>query len=146
MEQAPLAQSRFTSISPAKIWSSLPSAPGMIEKVFEIPSCESMNGSFATDASEAIRLANENMGVVVDSQLHYIFKRARNTNQTALRNLTPNDSDARAASIAKSISIILNREEVGARVNELMSAGQTPIDILTSALKDAKVIELKDVE
>ena len=98
-----------------------------------------------TDVSEAVRVANENMGVVVDSQLHYIFKRARNTNQTALRNLTPNDSDARAASIAKSISIILNREEVGARVNELMSAGQTPIDILTSALKDAKVIELKDV-
>lgn len=97
------------------------------------------------DISEAVRVANENMGVVVDSDLRYIFKRARNTTQTALRNLTPNDADARASSVAKCISIMLNREEVGVRVNELMSAGQTPVDILNSTLKNAKIIELKDV-
>lgn len=97
------------------------------------------------DISEAVRVANDNMGVVVDSDLRYIFKRARNNTQTALRNLTPNDADARASSIAKCISIILNREEVGVRVNELMSAGQTPVGILNSTLKTAKVIELKNV-
>ena len=97
------------------------------------------------DISEAVRVANENMGVVVDSDLRYIFKRARNNTQTALRNLTPNDADARATSIAKCISIILNREEVGVRVNELMAAGQSPVEILKSTLKTAKVIELKDV-
>lgn len=97
------------------------------------------------DVSEAVRIANSNMGVVVDSDLKYIFKRARNTNQTALRNLSPNDADANAGSIAKSISIMLNREEVGIRVNELLSAGQKPVDILKSTLKDAKVVELKDV-
>lgn len=97
------------------------------------------------DISEAVRVANENMGVVVDSDLRYIFKRARNNTQTALRNLAPNDADVRASSIAKCISIILNREEVGVRVNELMTAGQSPVDILKSTLKTAKVIELKDV-
>ena len=97
------------------------------------------------DVSEAVRLANENMGVVVDGDLRYIYKRARNTSQTALRNLTPNDADARASSIAKCISIMLNREEVGVRVNELMSAGQTPVEILNSTLKNAKVVELNNV-
>ena len=53
MLQAPLVQSMSISISPAKIWSSFPSAPGIIENVFEIPSWESLKGSFATDASDA---------------------------------------------------------------------------------------------
>ena len=40
------------SISPWKIWSSLPNAPGIIENVSEIPSCASLNGILATDASD----------------------------------------------------------------------------------------------
>lgn len=97
------------------------------------------------DASEAVRIANANMGIVVDSDLKYIFKRARNTSQTALRNLSPNDADVGAGAIAKCISIMLNRESVGARVNELISTGQKPVDILKSTLKDASVLELKNI-
>ena len=95
------------------------------------------------DVSEAVRVANENMGVVVDADVKYIFKRARNTTQTALKNLTPNSADANASSITKCISIILNREEIEVRANELISAGKTPFEILDGTLKDAKVIELK---
>lgn len=95
------------------------------------------------DVSEAVHVANENMGVVVDSNLKYIFKRARSTSQTALKNLTPNDADATSSSITKCISIMLNREDVAVRVNELIAAGQTPVNILKNTLKDASVIELK---
>lgn len=95
------------------------------------------------DVSEAVYIANENMGVVVDSDVKYIFKRARNTTQTALKNLTPNASDTGSSSVTKSISIILNREEVEVRVNELISAGKTPYEILSGTLKDEKVIELR---
>jgi len=95
------------------------------------------------DVSEAVRIANGNMGVVVDADLRYIFKRARNTSQTALKNLAPNDADATSSSITKCISIMLNREEIEVRVNELISAGQEPIEILKSTLKDVKVVELK---
>lgn len=96
------------------------------------------------DVSEAVRVANNNMGVVVDSDLKYIFKRARSTTQSALKNLTPNDADAGSSSITKCISIMLNREEVGVRVNELITAGQTPIQILKNTLKNADVLELKN--
>ena len=95
------------------------------------------------DVSEAVRIANDNMGVVVDADVRYIFKRARNTTQTALKNLTPNSADANASSITKCISIMLNREEIEVRANELMAAGKTPFEILAGTLKDAKVIELK---
>ena len=43
----------FTLSMYVKFSSSLPSAEGMMENVFEIPSCASLKGSFATDASDA---------------------------------------------------------------------------------------------
>ena len=96
------------------------------------------------DPSEAIRLANENYGVVVDSDVRYIYKRARSTSQSALKNLTPNEGDANASSVAKCISIMLTREEVGLCVSNLIEAGQTPLYILQSTLEDEKVLELRD--
>ncbi len=96
------------------------------------------------NASEAIRLANENYGVVVDSDVNYIFKRARNTTQTALGNLSPNEADAGASTMIKAISIMLKREGAGISVGDLIEAGQTPIQIITNTLKDYSVLELKD--
>ena len=96
------------------------------------------------DAGEAVRCANENYGVVVDSDLKYIFKRARNTTQTALTNLSVNEADANASSLEKAVSIMLTREGVGVSVSDLTAAGQTPLQIMQSTLKDYIVLELKD--
>lgn len=96
------------------------------------------------DASEAVKCANENYGVVVDSNLKYIFKRARNTTQTAFTNLSANEADANASSLVKAVSIMLTREGVGVSVNELISAGQNPVEIMQNTLKNTTVLELKD--
>lgn len=96
------------------------------------------------NASEAIRLANKNYGVVVDADVNYIFKRARNTTQTALGNLSANEADAGASTMIKAISIMLKREGAGIGVGDLIEAGQTPIQIITNTLKDYSVLELKD--
>lgn len=95
------------------------------------------------DAGEAVRCANENYGVVVDSDLNYIFKRARNTTQTAFTNLSANEGDANASSMVKAVSIMLTREGFGVSVNELVAAGQKPVEILQNTLKDCTVLELK---
>lgn len=95
------------------------------------------------DAGEAVRCANENYGVVVDSDLNYIFKRARNTTQTAFTNLSANEGDASASSMVKAVSIMLTREGFGVSVNELVAAGQKPVEILQNTLKDCTVLELK---
>lgn len=96
------------------------------------------------DASAAVRCANENFGVVVDSNLKYIFKRARSTSQTAFTNLSVNEADATASSMVKAVSIILTREGFGVSVSELISTGQNPVQIIQNTLKNATVLELKD--
>ncbi len=96
------------------------------------------------NASEAIKLANENYGVVVDADVNYVFKRARNTTQTALGNLSPNEADTGASSMTKAVSIMLKREGAGIGVSDLIEAGQTPIQIVRNTLKDYSVLELKD--
>lgn len=96
------------------------------------------------DAGEAVRCANKNYGVVVDSNLKYIFKRARSTSQTAFTNLAINEADATASTLMKAVSIILTREGVGVSVSDLAITGQTPMQILQSTLKESVVLELKD--
>ena len=95
------------------------------------------------DAAEAIHIANVNYGVVVDSDVNYVFKRARNTTQSALGNLSPNEEDANASSMVKCISIMLKREGAGLGVTALVEAGQTPIEIVTNTFKDYRVLELE---
>lgn len=95
------------------------------------------------DASAAVRCANENYGVVVDSNLKYIFKRARSTSQEAFANLSVNEGDANASSLVKSVSIMLTREGFGVSVSDLISTGQSPVEIMQNALKNATVLELR---
>lgn len=97
-----------------------------------------------TNVSEAILCANENYGVVVDKSLRYIYKRARSTSQTALKNIVVNADDAGASSLVKCVSAMLEREEAGLSVNELVAAGQTPYHILNTTLSDALILELSD--
>lgn len=95
------------------------------------------------DAAEAIKSANANCGVVVDSNLDYIFKRARSTTQSVFTNLVPNEADRNASSMIRCVSIMLKREEAGVPVSDLIATGQTPMEIIQSTLKDYRVLELK---
>ncbi len=95
------------------------------------------------DAGAAVRCANQNYGVVVDSDLKYIFKRARNTTQASITNMYANEADAHASSMTKAVSIMLAREGVGVSVSDLVSAGQNPLQIMQSTMKESTVLELK---
>ncbi len=97
----------------------------------------------ATDSiSEAIVLANENMGIVVDGSQNYIWMRARKTSQQAFTGLTPNDADADAGSIVKCISAMLMRKGEGVSVKSLVENGMTPKEVLENTLKDCVVLDL----
>ena len=96
------------------------------------------------DVASAIRCANENSGVVVDSKLRYIFKRARSTTQTAITNLTENEADANASSFVKALSAILTKEGVSIAVSNMMESGQTPIQVLQTTLRNSMILELKE--
>ena len=94
------------------------------------------------NVSEAILVANENLGVVVDQNRNYIWKRARATNRSAFRNIVYNEADASGGSIAKCISAMLMREDKALSVNELLQANHSPKEILQSSIPDAIVLEL----
>lgn len=96
------------------------------------------------DAGDAVRCANQQYGVVVDSDLNYIFKRARSSAQAAITNLVVNEADAGASSLVKAISIVLARENVGISVSDLVATGQTPMQVMQSTLKESQVLELKE--
>lgn len=95
-----------------------------------------------SNISEAIITANSRFGVVVDQNQRYIYKRARSTSQSYIKNLVANSADKNASGMAKCISAILEFEEAGLSVNELMQAGQTPYYILNTTLKEELILEL----
>lgn len=95
-----------------------------------------------SNISEAIICANSNYGVVVDQDLRYIYKRARSTSQSYIKNLVANTADKNASGMAKCVSAMLEFEEAGLSVNELMQAGQTPYYILNTTLKEELILEL----
>lgn len=97
----------------------------------------------ATDSiSEAILLANKQLGIVVDTKQQYIWMRAHKTNRQAFTGITPYDTDMDANSIVQCVSAILMREGVGISVKELVESGQTPKAVLENTLKDAIVLDL----
>lgn len=94
------------------------------------------------DVSEAISKANENLGIVLSEQNKYIWKRSRANQQNPFKNLEFSESDKNQSTVIQCISTILMREEKGISVSELVSAGQTPTEVLRNTLINAKVFEL----
>lgn len=94
-----------------------------------------------TDVAEAIRSADENMGVVVDEQQKYIWKRARKSVQQPLE-VQPSEADTAGTPAAKCISAMLKTENVEVSAGELLEKGDTPQEILESLLSERIVINI----
>ena len=94
------------------------------------------------DVSEAISAANKNLGIVLNEQNKYIWKRSRTNQTNPFKNLEFSESDKSENAVIKCISIMLMREEKGISVSELVSTGQTPTEVLKNTLTEANVFEL----
>ena len=94
------------------------------------------------NVSEAIIMANKEMGVVVDHNQQCIWKRSKKTAQSAFKGISVGEDDKRAGSIEQCVSAMLGFEGINMNVSELMLQGKTPIDILQNALKDVRVLNL----
>ncbi len=96
----------------------------------------------ATDSmSEAIKSANKNMGVVVDSNQSYVWMRARDNSVSPFSQVVCNQSDASGSSVVKSISAMLNYNGIGINVGEQIAAGKTAADVLQASLTDAVILD-----
>ncbi len=95
-----------------------------------------------TDVAEAIRIADENMGVVVDAKQNYIWKRAKKNLQPVL-DVQLSNADESGTPLAKCISTMLKKEGIEVSVGGLLEKGETPLEVLQSLLPGRKVIDIR---
>ena len=92
---------------------------------------------FASDnISDAIKQANDSMGVVIDSNQQYVWMRARKNAVNAFANIACNETDKDADSVVKSVSAMLTYNDVTVSVSELIGAGSSAVDVLKNNLPD----------
>ena len=95
-----------------------------------------------SDLTAAIAAADEQMGIVVDGQSHYIWKRGRQSVKSPLTGIVVGSTDADANSAAKCLSAMLGLAGENVQVNVLLSQGETPASILDSTLKDRMILDV----
>lgn len=98
---------------------------------------------YTTDrVTEAIIEANNNMGVVIDDNQRYVWKRSRKAVQPAFADMIVGAEDESAGSIAQCINAMLEKEGINISVSALIAGGETPKNILANTMKDARVFDL----
>ena len=101
---------------------------------------------FASDnISDAIKQANDSMGVVIDSNQQYVWMRARKNAVNAFANIACNETDKDADSVVKSVSAMLTYNDVTVSVSELIGAGSSAVDVLKNNLLDLQGVSSEDI-
>ena len=95
-----------------------------------------------SNVQKAIIAADEQMGIVVDSNQHYIWKRGRVSIKSPISGISVGSTDTEANTSAQCISAMMVLQGENIEVNELLAQGETPISVLSNALKDCTVLDL----
>ena len=104
------------------------------------------NVELATDSiSDAINLANNRLGVVIDSKQNYIWMRARKNSQSAFQGISCSEGDAGAGSVVGALSAMLEYNGITVSVSELVQAGNSARNVLESTMEDAIVLDISGV-
>ena len=96
----------------------------------------------ANSVTEAVQRADETMGVVIGSRQKYIWRRGRNSSQPMIGPGTVDIQDISENSVSRCLHYLLKTEEQSIDVEDLLTQGETPREILTEALTDKKILDL----
>ncbi len=96
----------------------------------------------ATSLTDAIIRGDKEVGLVVDSNGNYIWKKTRAAYKNTFTGLSVGSSDVGAPSSAQALSAMLVREGENVEVNTLLEQGETPLSILSNTLKNKTVLDL----
>lgn len=92
------------------------------------------------NAAEAVKAADEKMGVVVGEKQQYIWKRSRKTSkETVIADGTQVQGNSTAA---KCLNVILKKEGLNLDAGALLENGENAKQILQEALKECTVLDL----
>lgn len=99
--------------------------------------------SLATDdLIAAIAEADANMGIVLDNEPKYVWKRGRKSYQNTITGIAVGSSDSEASGMARALSAMLVHEGENVQVHNLIESGETPISILSRTLKGYDILDL----
>ncbi len=102
------------------------------------------DGSFesaCTSASEAIRRAHEGMGVVVDRDQNYIWKRGGRKNWTEIAGVESTGQPSDRSSLQAALEVLMSYEKVYGDVGSYLEQGSTPYEILEKNM-NGRVLDL----
>lgn len=91
---------------------------------------------------DAIDRADADMGLVVDSKSHDIWRRDKRAYVGSLSGFAVNDADKGADASTQALSAILMREKKPARVSDLTAQGKKPVQILNESLQGSLAVDL----
>ncbi|MBR5636038.1 MAG: hypothetical protein IKW81_03795, partial [Pseudobutyrivibrio sp.] len=91
---------------------------------------------------DAITMADQEMGIVLDNEPKYIWKRGRKSYQNSISPITVGSSDFEASGSARALSAMLVHEGENVQVHTLLENGETPISILSKTLKNYTILDL----
>ena len=92
--------------------------------------------------AEAVKVASEQTGVVVDGKAQYIWQQAKSVYKNTLPGMHADSSKVGTDYAERALSVILNYEGVSISVGELLDSGRTAKEILQKLLPGATVLEL----
>lgn len=97
------------------------------------------------DLTDAISVANEQMGVVLGDSQQYVWMRARKSAQSPIQ-VQVGTEDAGGTSIAQCVSAMLEQESVNIGVTALITQGKTPKEILETTMENVTALDLTGCE
>lgn len=90
--------------------------------------------------AEVIRAADDNMGVVVDAQQDYIWKRTKKTAQGGI--LSEGIQTAGSSSVSKCLGIMLQKQGITTDPDTLLEKNKTVEKALQESIENAKALDL----
>lgn len=97
--------------------------------------------AYASNVSDAIRLADEQFGTVVDMQLNYVWKRAKQAAVSQM-NISVSGTDS-GSSLGRCLNGMLPDEYKNVELTSMLEEGLSAAEILQKVMPEAKVYELK---
>ena len=147
---------QLSSVSAAKAFSvTEPELPGSVTGLLSLAASEEskedrryyayslghLKGMTAS-VGDAINLIYDDMGVVVDSSLNYIWTRANRNNQKQIMVSAVSPAETESDTIEACVNIILNLEEKKVNARKEFEKGKSAYDILDSSM-DNGALDLK---
>lgn len=101
-------------------------------------------GTF-THPSDAINLAHENVGTVVNEEGEYVWKKSGRSTRNQIMAIKGSHKEEGVSALAVCLETILSYEGVSRNAQNMLNHKMTAIEILEASLQDALILELRGV-